>query len=466
MRHKLRPLLILVIIIAVLGGGSWYFNRNPAELIRLQQQFGLSSQAEGSEGNRASGFVEAEEISIAPEIGGRITRLLVDEGDFVEVGQVLIELDPALLEAEIAQAQAKVETAQARLAKIEAGIRVEEMAKAEAAIALAEANAQAAHILWQNAIMLRDNPQELDRQIDAAKTALELANLQIASAIPLKDAGEAVWELRGQQWDFASDSQHFCGTNPITSEKMCQTVNFPEGVQQDIGLAWNYAGADMWAAWVDLNSAIAQQPHAETALNDLLLLRNDPQEAAITVTEAQAAYETAQVEVEVGKAQLAALKTRPRAEEISLAQAQVQQAEANLATLQVQLDKHTLVAPLAGWIVEAPAHEGEMAPPGAPLLTLVDLSKVTLTVYVAEPDIDTISLNQEVDVFVDTFPEEPFSGRLIFINNEAEFTPKNVQTKEERTSTVFAVKITLDNEDQRLKPGMPADAVFPKGPSL
>jgi HlyD family secretion protein len=104
--------------------------------------------------------------------------------------------------------------------------------------------------------------------------------------------------------------------------------------------------------------------------------------------------------------------------------------------------------------------------PGVALLTLADLSDVTLTVYVPEPDIDTISVGQNVNVFVDTFPGEPFTGHITFINSEAEFTPKNVQTKEERINTVFAVKIKLDNEDQRLKPGMPADAVLPAGQGL
>ena len=129
----------------------------------------------------------------------------------------------------------------------------------------------------------------------------------------------------------------------------------------------------------------------------------------------------------------------------------------------MQRDKRTLVTPVAGWVVERVAHEGEMAVPGMTLLTLADLTNVTLTVYVPEPDIDTVSIGQEVDIFVDAFQGKAFTGHIIFISDEAEFTPKNVQTKEERINTVFAVKIKLDNEDQRLKPGMPADAILSKG---
>jgi HlyD family secretion protein len=75
-------------------------------------------------------------------------------------------------------------------------------------------------------------------------------------------------------------------------------------------------------------------------------------------------------------------------------------------------------------------------------------------------------VGQQVEVFVDTFPGEPFMGEIIFINDEAEFTPKNVQSKEERVNTVFAIKIRLEDETQRLKPGMPADVILAAGPEL
>ncbi len=465
MKHKIRPLIMILIVVGGITIGYRYFTQNPDELTRIQLQLGLIDEAEISGEQSVSGFIEAEEVSIVAETPGRISRIMATEGDFAERDQVLVELDTALLEAEMAQAQAKVATAKAQLAKIKAGVRAEEIAKAEAAVAMAEANTQAAHTLWQNAIMLRDNPQELDMQIDAAKTGLELADLQIAYAIPLKDAGETMWELGEQRFDFAYDSHRACFNHPLAG-KVCKSFTLPEGIKQDAGVAWNLAGADMWEGWVNLNGAVREHENAQIALNDLQQLRNDPQAAQIKVVEAEAAHKTALVEVEVAKAQLDLLKAGARSEQIALAQAQVEQAEANLAALNVKRDKHTLVAQLAGWVVEQTAYEGEMAIPGAPLLTLADLTNVTLTVYVPEPDIDTISVGQMVEVFVDTFPGEPFLGELIFINSEAEFTPKNVQTKEERINTVFAVKIELKNEDQRLKPGMPADALLSTGQGL
>jgi multidrug resistance efflux pump len=185
---------------------------------------------------------------------------------------------------------------------------------------------------------------------------------------------------------------------------------------------------------------VAERDDVEIILNDLLRLRNDPQEAQIKVAEAEAGHQTAL--------------------------AQVKQAEANLVALSVDRTQHTLVAHLAGWVVEKVAHEGEMAVPGATLLTLADLTDLILTVYIPEPDVDLVSIGQKVEVFVDSFPGEPFTGYITFISDEAEFTPKNIQTKEERVNTVFAIKIKLENEDQRLKPGMPADAILAEGPRL
>ncbi|MEW5957504.1 MAG: efflux RND transporter periplasmic adaptor subunit [Chloroflexota bacterium] len=466
MIHKLRPFIVLLVIAGLIGGGYWYFNQHPQQLTQLQLKFGMITQAEAGGVQSVSGYIETEEVNVAAETGGRIARLVVDEGDTVQAGQVLVELDTDLLDARIRQAEAGIATTQAQLARTEAGIRVEEIAKAEAAVAVAEANVAAASTRWQDAITLRDNPQELDMQIDAARTALELAKLQIARAIPIKDAGEALWALGQQNWEWTQENHRFCRSHPVTGEKVCGSFSASEGQQQDAGVAWNLAGAQMWEAWVDLNSAVQAQQDAETALNDLLRLRNDPQEADIKVAQAEAAYQTALAELAVAEAQVASLKAVPRAEQVNIASAQVKQAEADLTALQVERDKHTLKAPLAGWVVERVAHEGEMAAPGVSLLTLADLTQVTLTVYVPEPDIDTVSIGQRVNVFVDAFPGEPFSGQIITISDEAEFTPKNVQTKEERVNTVFAVKIKLDNQDQRLKPGMPADAVLSAGPRL
>jgi multidrug resistance efflux pump len=119
-----------------------------------------------------------------------------------------------------------------------------------------------------------------------------------------------------------------------------------------------------------------------------------------------------------------------------------------------------LQAPINGLVLEQALHVGELAVPNGPVVTLANLDTVELTVYINADQFDRISLNQTVIVSVDSFPERSFEGTVVYIADEAEFTPRNVQTREERVNLVYAVKIHLENPDHALKPGMPADAAF------
>jgi multidrug resistance efflux pump len=138
----------------------------------------------------------------------------------------------------------------------------------------------------------------------------------------------------------------------------------------------------------------------------------------------------------------------------------VEQARAALAKLAVQRDKQTISAPVGGVVLEVNAHEGELAIPGGTMLTLGDLDHVNLTVYVPEDKLGQVKIGQSVAVSVDSFPGQTFEGTVVRIANEAEFTPRNVQTKEERVNMVFAVEVRIPNSDHALKPGLPADAVL------
>lgn len=211
-------------------------------------------------------------------------------------------------------------------------------------------------------------------------------------------------------------------------------------------------------AWEGLFAAEAVRDGARQNLDNLLAMRDNPLEANVLVSSAQAQYDIAEANVGVARAQLEAIRAGATQEEISVAESQVEQAEAALATLQVQLGKMTLLAPRTGVVLERMVNVGEIAPPNFSLLTIVDLDRVTLTVYVPENQIGLVKVGQEVRVKVDSYPERTFDARVVHIASRAEFTPKNVQTKEERVSTVFAVKIEIPNPDGALKPGMPADA--------
>ena len=164
----------------------------------------------------------------------------------------------------------------------------------------------------------------------------------------------------------------------------------------------------------------------------------------------------------LAQAQVEGLQIGATPEQIAAVEAQVEIARAALESLEVQRDKFTLQAPISGLVLERPVHVGEVALPGAPLMTLADLDGVTLTVYVPEDQLGKVQLGQPVSVTVDAYPDRVFAGTVTFIASQAEFTPKNVQTREERVNMVFAVKVGLPNPDHALKPGMPADAVLLK----
>ncbi|MGQ9518364.1 MAG: HlyD family secretion protein, partial [Anaerolineae bacterium] len=120
----------------------------------------------------------------------------------------------------------------------------------------------------------------------------------------------------------------------------------------------------------------------------------------------------------------------------------------------------TLRAPIAGIVSSVVVHKGESALAGAVLMTISDLAHVRLTIYVPEAELGRVYLGQPAEVRVDAYPGRVFAGRVTYIAAQAEFTPRSVQTKEERVNMVFAVKIALENPEGILKPGMPADAVL------
>jgi multidrug resistance efflux pump len=175
---------------------------------------------------------------------------------------------------------------------------------------------------------------------------------------------------------------------------------------------------------------------------------------------ARSQYGIAATGVDLAQAQLDGLQMGATPEQVAAVEAQVEIARAALEALRVRATKFTLQAPISGLVLERPVHVGEVALPGAPLMTLADLDRVTLTIYVPEDQLGRVQIGQAVSVTVDAYPDRAFTGTVSFVASQAEFTPKNVQTREERVNMVFAVKVKLPNADHALKPGMPADAVL------
>jgi multidrug resistance efflux pump len=147
-----------------------------------------------------------------------------------------------------------------------------------------------------------------------------------------------------------------------------------------------------------------------------------------------------------------------------LLQLQIDQAlAADVATervLAMQEDNYVLRAPTNGIVTRLPAHVGETALPGEVLLAIANLDTLKLTVYVREADLARVSVGQHLSVTADPYPNRSFSGQVTSINQQAEFTPRNVQTQTDRLNLVFGVQAVVANPDGALKPGLPVDARF------
>jgi len=160
---------------------------------------------------------------------------------------------------------------------------------------------------------------------------------------------------------------------------------------------------------------------------------------------------------------LSKVRRLARPEEIQAAQARLAQARAAADLLAKTIADSTVVAPAGGIVTHKAVEAGELVTPGATVFTLADLDSVYVMIYVTEIEIGRIKLGGEVEVRIDAFPDRPFTGTITYISPEAEFTPKNVQTKEDRVKLVFGVKVVIPNPEGLLKPGLPADAVIRAG---
>lgn len=171
-------------------------------------------------------------------------------------------------------------------------------------------------------------------------------------------------------------------------------------------------------------------------------------------------FSVTKAQVGATAAALKKLQNLAQPEDIKMMQAQLDQAKIQLALLDKQLADCNIIAPCAGTVTHKLVEAGEFVGLGTPVCILADLTTVFVTIYVNEKNLGQLKIGQEARIYIDTFTD-PFPGRIDYISSVAEFTPKNIQTREERIKQVFAVKLEVANPDGALKAGLPADAIIP-----
>jgi membrane fusion protein YbhG len=174
--------------------------------------------------------------------------------------------------------------------------------------------------------------------------------------------------------------------------------------------------------------------------------------------DATANYEIALARLNSAKENLEKVKNLARPEELKQAEANLNRSIANVNILQKNLNDCYVLSPSSGFITKKFVEIGETAGMMSSLFQVADLNSVELAIYVSETELGKVKLGQKAEIHVDTYPDKSFEGTVIYISPQAEFTPKNIQTKDERTKLVFQVKIKIDNPEFELKDGMPADA--------
>jgi HlyD family secretion protein len=443
-----RRILIVALVLAGLGliaGGYYLLTRGPSD---------------AGAAIAASGTVEAVEVILSPEISGKVAEVLVDQGDSVVPGQVLLRLDGSLLEAQKNLAAAGLAAAQAGLGSARSALstaQTQYRQVLESAL-LAEAAGRTADWAATEPVDFGVPPWYFTKAEQIA--ALEAEAAAAAAAL---DAAQRELQLLLNDPAYAG----IAAAEKALAQAQARFLTARDALLRAQGAN---ANADL------LDAAQTQYDDAKQALADARkayddLLGTQQGEALLA---ARAKVQAAQERYHAALDRLARLHTGEDSYAVQIADAAVRQAEAAVAqaekavaqaqaqldSVTVQIGKLTVYAPSAGTILRRNVEPGETAVAGSGALILGQLGRLTITVYIPENRYGEIRLGQSVSITADSFPGRTFTGSVTRIADQAEFTPRNVQTQEGRSTTVFAVEITVENPDSDLKPGMPADVVF------
>jgi HlyD family secretion protein len=414
-----RPLILVAIAVAVAVAGYqayWAYERRAT----ANEVFG-------------SGSIEATEVDIAPKITARIVRLAAAEGDTVRAGQVLVRLDDHDLQAQVAQARANVAADEAKVAQAAQAVETQQLmtdtqvGQARAALAAAET------AVPQGQATVSLVGQTVQQSIEQAQAQLTSAVAQAASAHS---------NLVKTQTDLAREKALYAQGAVAAADLDTAQQAYDAAVAAD-----RSAKATVAQAEAALRSAQANRLQVPIQEQSVTASRAAVAQARQALANAEAGYTV----VAQDRANLAAVK------------ATLAQAQAALQYQQVLLGYATITSPIDGVVLTQNNQEGEVVAAGGAVYTIVNPRDMWLRVYIPEDQIGRIHLGQRAAITVDTFPGRTFSARVSEISTEAEFTPINVQSRENRVKLVYGVKLRITNPYGTLKPGMPADATIDVG---
>jgi len=352
-----------------------------------------------------SGTIEATQANLAFQVSGRVQEVFFDEGQVVEKRQLLVVLEPEEFKARRDRAQSEVIRSREGLKQLET--------------------------------LLELNRKVLPAEVERAEASVRGLQSQLAEL----EAGYRVQEVK--QARYAYEQAQFA-----LEEARKDKARFDTLFERKI-----IAEKDKDATDLRYETALKAYERAKQALE---LLKEGYRKESIEIArsklaEGQAALKQSRENLK----KIEALES-----EVKAAKAQVLSAKAALELADIQLQYCELRAPFQGIIVSRNVEPGEVVSPGQEVISLADLSKVHLKVFVAETEIGMVKPGQKAEVKTDTFPAKTYPGNVSYISPEGEFTPKIIQTHKERVKLVYLIKIIIPNPNLELKPGMPADAWF------
>jgi len=478
--RRTSPVVIILIVLVV--GAIGYF------VYQTWSQNNAASQL------TASGTIEATNVNVAPEEAGKVKDVLVDEGATVKSGDVLMHLDDSLLQAQKEQAEAALNVAKAAAATADAGL-----ASAQNQYNLTvQASLKTSDALTSQWVTNRPSDFNVplwyytqseqmtaaQAEVDAAQKALTDAQTNLTS-IESSSAGsdfekietalanaEASYNVANDLNNRVQNFQNIDQLGRFQLYQLAKQEKAPIAKQNSSDYLINTNNIDQnikdYAQQL-FDDAKSNLKDAQNAYYDALTSdgAKDVLKARADVTLEQERYNTALdyvTSVQTGSMSPAVINAQAALNQAKAAddqaQSAVQQAQANVDLVNTQLSKLTVYAPMDGVILTRNVEPGEFVQPGADALTMADISHLTITVYVPEDLYGRIKLGLPATMKVDSFPGEVFNAQVSYISDQAEFTPRNVQTVEGRSSTVYAIKLTVADPQGQLKPGMPADVTF------